>query len=238
MCEDKKIMIGLGTIINTAAIVVGGTLGILFKRVLSEKIRDTLMKANGVCVMFIGMSGALSRMMSGSYDLMTILSFALGALTGELIDIEKRIEQFGVWLRAKTKNESDTSFLDAFLTSSFTVCIGAMAVVGSIQDGISGDYSILLAKALLDFVIVMVMAASMGKGCVFSAVPVAIFQGVITILARFIQPLMTEQATLNLSLTGSILIFCVGLNLVFDKKIKVANMLPTIVFAVIFAFIL
>ena len=231
-------MIGLGTIINTAAIVVGGIIGILFKKVFSEKMQDTLMKANGVCVLFIGMAGAMKWMISGNHDMMMILSFVLGALVGELIDIEKRIEQFGAWLKVKTKSENDTGFLNAFLTASFTVCIGAMAVVGSIEDGLSGDYTTLTAKALLDFIIVMVMAASMGKGCIFSAIPVAIFQGTITILARFFQPIMTEQATMNLSLTGSILIFCVGLNLVWGKKVKVANLLPTIVFAVAFTFIL
>jgi len=231
-------MIGLGTIINTAAIIIGGVIGILFKKVFSEKMQDTVMKANGVCVLFIGMAGALKWMISGNHDLMMILSFVLGALVGELIDIEKRIEQFGAWLKVKSGSQNDTGFLNAFLTASFTVCIGAMAVVGSIEDGLTGDYTTLTAKALLDFVIIMVMAASMGKGCIFSAIPVAIFQGTITILARFIQPIMTEQATLNLSLTGSILIFCVGLNLVWGKKIKVANLLPTIVFAVAFAFIL
>jgi len=207
-------MIGLGTIINTAAIIIGGVIGILFKKVFSEKMQDTVMKANGVCVLFIGMAGALKWMISGNHDLMMILSFVLGALVGELIDIEKRIEQFGAWLKVKSGSQNDTGFLNAFLTASFTVCIGAMAVVGSIEDGLTGDYTTLTAKALLDFVIIMVMAASMGKGCIFSAIPVAIFQGTITILARFIQPIMTAQATLNLSLTGYILIFCVGLNLV------------------------
>jgi uncharacterized membrane protein YqgA involved in biofilm formation len=109
-----------------------------------------------------------------------------------------------------------------------------MAVVGAIQDGLSGDYSLLMAKSILDFIIVMIMAASIGKGCIFAAIPVALFQGTITILARFIQPLITERAMSNLSLTASMLIFCVGVNLIWDKKIKVANMLPAILFALIF----
>ena len=123
------------------------------------------------------------------------------------------------------------------MTASLTVCIGAMAVVGSIQDGISGDYSVLAAKAVLDLIIILVMTAAMGKGCIFSAIPVFLFQGTITLLSRFIEPVMTSVALSNLSLTGNILIFCVGVNLVWGKKIKVANLLPTIVIAVVWAVI-
>ena len=114
--------------------------------------------------------------------------------------------------------------------------IGAMDVVGAIQDGIYGDYSVLLAKSILDMIIVAIMAASMGKGCVFSAIPVGIFQGAITILARWIEPLMTEAALANLSLTGSMLIFCVGANMIWGKKFKPANLLPTIVVAIAWSF--
>lgn len=137
----------------------------------------------------------------------------------------------------KDRQQPGNLFVDGFVTASLTVCIGAMAVVGAIQDGIMGDYSILLAKTVLDFIIVMVMTASMGKGCIFSAIPVGLFQGFFTLLARLIEPLITDEAMANLSLTGSMLIFCVGLNLVWGKKVKVANMLPTIVFAVIWPFL-
>jgi uncharacterized membrane protein YqgA involved in biofilm formation len=112
-----------------------------------------------------------------------------------------------------------------------------MAIVGSIKDGIYGDYSILLTKSILDFIIVMIMTGSLGKGCIFSAIPVAILQGAVTALSIFIVPIMTDTALLNLSTVGSILIFCVGLNLVWGKKVRVANMLPSIIFAVAAAFI-
>ena len=112
-----------------------------------------------------------------------------------------------------------------------TVCIGAMAIVGAIQDGISGDYSTLAVKAVLDFIIIAVMTSSLGKGCVFSAIPVLLFEGVITLLARIISPVMTETAIAYLSLVGAVLIFCVGLNLVWGKKVRVANMLPAVLFA-------
>ena len=238
-------MPGLGTIINAAAIVVGGVLGMLLKNALPQRIQDTLLKAMGVCVLFIGLSGTLEQMLavqdgalSATGTMMMILSFIFGSVLGGALDLEGRIERFGVWLRKKAGSEGDSRFLSAFLNASLTVCIGAMAVVGAIQDGLFGDHSLLVTKAVLDFIIVMVMAASMGRGCAFSAIPVALFQGTITLFARFLQPVMTAQATANLSLTGSILVFCVGVNLVWGKLIKVADMLPTLIFAVAFAFIL
>jgi uncharacterized membrane protein YqgA involved in biofilm formation len=176
------------------------------------------------------------KLVSGG-TMMMIGSFAIGALIGELLNIEKHMEDFGEWLKAKTGNSGDARFVDAFVTASLTVCIGAMAVVGSIQDGISGDYSVLMAKAVLDLIIIMVMTASMGKGCIFSAIPVGLFQGSITLLAQLAEPLMTEAAMNNLSLTGSMLIFCVGVNLVWGKMIKVANLLPAIFVAVAWAFL-
>ena len=168
---------------------------------------------------------------------MFVASFAIGSLIGEWINLELRMEQFGNWLKVKTGNSREKLFVDAFVTASLTVCIGEMAVVGAIQDGISADPSTLILKAVLDMIIICVMTASMGKGCIFAAIPVGIFQGTITVLARAVQPLMTERALSNLSLTGSMLIFCVGVNLIWGKKLKVANMLPAIVIAVICAFL-
>lgn len=244
-CDIREVekMIGLGTLINVAGIVAGGIIGMLFGRFLSRRFQDTLMKSVGICVLFVGIGGAMEKMMVVSNDrlssggtMMIIGSFALGSLIGELLNIELRMEQFGEWLKAKTGNAKDASFVNGFVTTSLTICIGAMAIVGSIQDGIYGDYSTLALKAVLDLLIVVVMTASMGKGCIFAAIPVFLFQGAITLLAKLIEPLMTETALNNLSLTGSMLIFCVGVNLIFDKKIKVGNMLPAIIIAVIWAF--
>lgn len=178
-------------------------------------------------------SGSLK---SGS-TMMLIGSLAIGALAGEWVNLEKHMESFGIWLKQKTRSEGDAGFVDGFVSASLTVCIGAMAVVGAIQDGIYGDYSILAAKAAMDLIIVMVMTASMGKGCLFSAIPVAVFQGAVTMLARLVEPLMTKTALDNLSLVGSVLIFCVGLNLVWGKKVRVANMLPSVLVAGIWAFL-
>lgn len=237
-------MAGLGTIINMAGILGGGLGGLLFSSRLSKRYQDTLMSANGICVLFLGISGCLQEMftivqgeISSGKTMMMIGSFAIGGLIGEWMNIEAQMERFGGWLKMKTKNDQDTGFVDGFVTASLTVCIGAMAVVGAIQDGISGDSSILAAKAVLDLIIIFVMTAAMGKGCIFSAIPVGIFQGLITLLARLLEPAMTKAALSNLSLTGSMLIFCVGVNLIWGKKVKVANLLPAIVIAVLWAFL-
>lgn len=194
-------------------------------------------------MIFVGIGGAVQEMITVTADglqsggtMMVVISYAVGSLLGEWIDLERRMEQFGTWLKVKTGNAREKQFVDAFVTASLTVCIGAMAIVGAIQDGLSGDHSTLALKAMLDMVIICVMSASMGKGCLFAAIPVGILQGAVTLLARAIQLLMTEAALANLSLTGSILIFCVGINLLWEKKLKVANMLPSIVVAVILAF--
>lgn len=234
----------MGTIINVAAIILGGIVGRLFGRFLSERYQDTLNKVCGVSVLFIGIAGALEGMLTikdngvvSGKAMMIVVCLALGALLGELLNIEDKFERFGEWLKRKTGNAKDKMFVEGFVTASLTVCIGAMAIVGAIEDGIFGDYSILVTKAILDFIIIIVMTGSMGKGCAFSAIPVGILQGSVTLLAKFIKPIMTEAALANLSLIGSILIFCVGLNLVWGKKIRVANLLPAIVLAVILAFL-
>lgn len=237
-------MVGLGTIINTLAIILGGLGGLLFGRFLKESVQDALCKACGVSTLFLGIAGALEGMLTvegtgvvSGGAMLIIGCIALGSLIGALLNLEDGMERFGQWLKIKTGNARDTLFVDAFVTASLTVCIGAMAIVGSIQDGIKGDYSILAAKAVLDFIIIMVMTCSMGKGCIFSAIPVAIFQGSITALAGLIKPLMTDAALSNLSMIGSILIFCVGVNLMWGKKLQVANMLPAVVLAVAAAFL-
>lgn len=237
-------MMGLGTLINTAGILFGGLAGHFFGRLLKERHQNSLTAACGVSVLFIGIAGAMQGMLvlqdgavvSGQAMLVT-LCLALGTLAGEIINIEGWFERFGEWLKAKTGNARDQKFVNAFVTASLTVCIGAMAIVGAIQDGILGDYSILATKAILDFIIIMVMSCSLGKGCVFSALPVLAVEGLITVFASFLKPIFTDLAMQYLSLIGSILIFCVGLNLVWGKKIRVANMLPAVVLAVIASYL-
>ncbi len=230
----------MGTLVNTAGIVAGGLCGWGFGKVLKERHQETLTMACGVSTLFIGVAGAIKQMLlndglPGGGTMLVVACLALGALVGEIIDIERWFERFGEWLKVKTGNAKDKGFVNGFVTASLTVCIGAMAVVGSIQDGISGDWSTLGAKSVLDLIIIMVMTCSLGKGCVFSAIPVFALEGGMTLLAQALKPLMTGRAMDYLSLVGSVLIFCVGLNLVWGKKVRVANLLPALVFAVIAA---
>ncbi|MDO5444596.1 MAG: DUF554 domain-containing protein [Eubacteriales bacterium] len=239
-------MPGLGTIVNTAAIIIGGITGYFAKKLLNDRIQKILLLAMALSVLMMGINGAVSKSLqitdgavtiTGNY--MVIFSLVLGGLVGEIIDADGKMEKFGAYLKKRSGNEKDSAFISGFLNASFTVCIGAMAVMGSLMDGIFHDHSILFTKAVLDFVIIMVMTASMGKGCIFSAIPVFIFQGIITLLSSFISPVLNDAAMNNLSLVGSILIMCIGINLLFDGRfsIKVANLLPSIVFAVIAAYI-
>ena len=231
-----------GTIINTAAIIAGGICGHLFGRLLKERHQETLTMACGVGTLFLGTAGAMNYMLHhdllpGGGTMLLVVCLALGGLIGEILNIEHWFERFGEWLKARTGNAKDKQFVNGFVTASLTVCIGAMAIMGSIQDGISGDWSTLGAKSILDLVIVMVMTCSLGKGCAFSAIPVFLWEGSLTLLASVIRPILTETALSYLSLVGSVLIFCVGLNLVWGKKIRVANLLPAVLLAVAAAFL-
>lgn len=239
-------MIGLGTIINTVAIIAGGILGLFAGKLLKERFQKIITVALGLSIIAMSISDIVAKMLvvtdsgintQGTY--LVIFSLVLGAIFGELINLDYKLEIFGEWLKKKSGSAKDAYFVDGFVSASMTVCIGAMAVMGSIKDGIQGDYSILLAKSILDFIIIAIMAASKGKGCIFSAIPVALFQGSVTLLARLIAPVMNEAAMNSLSLVGSILIMCIGINLLADGKyrIKVSNLLPAIVFAVIGSYI-
>ena len=231
-------MPGMGTLINVIGILAGGMLGMWFGKRFSSRMQETLNRACGISVLFIGMAGALEEMMKNDgRSMFIVICIVLGGLIGELIDIEGWLERFGKWLKIKSRNAKDPMFVEGFVTASLTVCIGAMAVVGAIEDGIHGDFSILATKAVLDLVLVMIMSGYMGIGCVFSALPVAVFEGLMTIFAMLMKSVMITSALSDLSLIGSILIFCVGVNLVWDKRVRVANLLPSLILAVICAFV-
>ena len=237
-------MIGLGTLINSGSIVAGGLIGQLAGRLFKTEQQEALNKACGVSVLFIAMAGAMEGMLkvdgseiSSGRSMLVVLCLALGTMIGELIGIENGFERFGEWLKKKTGNGGDGSFVNAFVTASLTVSIGAMAIVGAIQDGLLGDYSTLAVKSVLDFIIVAVMTSSLGKGAIFSAIPVFVFEGAMTLLAKLVSPIMTPTAVAYLSLIGSTLIFCIGINLVWGKKLKVANMLPAVLLAILAAYL-
>ena len=234
-------MSGLGTIINALAIIAGGDIGICCKKLIKESYQETITKAAGFSVLFLGMGGTFARMLVVAGDgpaldttgsMTIVLSMVIGAVIGEMIDLDHQFERFGEWLRHKTGSDGDSQFINGFVTASLTVSIGAMGIMGAIQDGIYGDHTTLVAKAILDFVIVLIMASSMGKGCIFSFIPVAVWQGMITALAVVLSGYMTEPVLNSLSMVGNILIACVGVNLLWPKTIKVANLLPALIVAV------
>ncbi len=237
-------MTGLGTVVNCAAVIVGALIGMLFKKALKERFCELITQSMGLAVIFIGAAGGVGRIIelnkteNGTVQIvMMVLAFTLGSFFGELINIQHLTERFASWLKVKTKSENDNGFVSGFVSASLTICVGAMAVIGPIQDALSHDYSTLFTKAVLDLVIIMVMASAMGKGTAFSVIPLAAIQGSITLIAKLVEPYLTQSAVTNISFVGSMMIFCVGVNLMFDKKIRVANMLPTIIFSVAFSFI-
>ena len=239
-----KIMIGLGTAANVAAIVAGGFAGMIFGARLSDRMRESVTLACGLSVVFMSIASAMAQMLkinNGALEsgktMLIVACLAAGTLVGEFIDLNGKIERFGEWLKIKSGNAGERRFVEAFVMASMTVCVGAMAVVGSLEDGMYGNHSILFAKAVLDCIIILVMTASMGKGCIFSAIPVGVFQGSVTVLAVFLKGMVSDAAMANLSLVGNLLIFCIGVNLVWSMKIRVANMLPALLFAVAAAYI-
>lgn len=233
-------MKGLGTIVNVLLVVVGGSIGTIFGGRIPVRFRQTMNAAVALAVMFIGIGGTLQHMLVFSDGelqttgtMMMVISMVVGSVIGELLNLERFIERFGSWLKRKTGSAKDPQFVDAFVSASITLCVGAMAVIGSIQDGIYGDHSILFAKAVMDMITVMVMAATMGRGCTFSAIPIALVQGAMTLLAAVLSPMISYSVLNNLSYVGSILIFCIGINLMFDRHIRVANLLPALAVAVL-----
>ena len=237
-------MIGLGTIVNTLAIIAGGILGIILKSGISEKLQSMLTKAVGVAVIFVGISGTLEYMLvlengrlATNGTMLLIISLILGGLAGEIIDIEKRLEGIGEWIKARFKRENDSGFVEGFVASSVIICVGAMAIVGSVQDGLMGDSSVLFAKSALDFVILIVNGAVFGVGAIFSAVPLFLYQGAITLCAYLGSAMISDALMANLSMVGSAIIFCIGVNQVFGKKINVGNMLPALLVPVIYSII-
>ena len=239
-------MIGLGTIANTAAIVIGGIIGLFCGKRLTERYQKTIVSGMAMCVMFVGISGTLQEMLRADSDgrlvahggLMLVVSIAVGAVFGEWINIEALLERFAIWLRRVSHNENDGSFVNAFVTSSLTVCVGAMAIVGSIEDGLRGNANILYLKAVMDGVITIVFVTTLGRGAIFSALPILLYQGGITLASRYLAPVFTPSAMSNLSYVGNLLIFCVGWDLIHtDRRIRVANLLPSLVVAIAWAFV-
>lgn len=234
-------MKGIGTIVNVLAVLAGGGIGLFLKGGMKQRYQDTMMQALGLATMFVGMVGALQGMLviedgfvGSQGTLLMVLSLTGGGIAGEFLNIEKRLEQFGEWLKRKVHAEQNMRFVEAFVTTSLVICVGAMAVVGSLEDGLNGNPNTLIIKSALDFAIVIVFASTLGSGSLFSAIPIAIWEGGITAAAVFIAPFLSDVLITDLSAVGSVLIFGVGVNLLFQKGIKVGNLLPALAGPVIY----
>ncbi|AKN29795.1 membrane protein [Clostridium carboxidivorans P7] len=222
-----------GTIVNFLAIIVGSIIGMVLKRGISEKISTTIIQGLSLCTVFIGISGAIK----GSNFILIIISVALGALIGELVDIDKKIEGLGNTIENKFKGKG-SNISQGFVTSSLLFCVGSMAIVGALEGGLSGNYKILFAKSILDGTVSIIFASSLGLGVLLSSFSVLIYQGSITIAASLLKPLLTQSVITDMTAVGSILIMGLGFNMLNMTKIKVANLLPAVFIPIIYQIIM
>ena len=216
----------IGTLINCFAIILGSALGLLLRRGMKENISKTVMQGIGLSVILIGLMGAVKT----QNTLLVILSMVIGGVAGALIDIDKRMNRLGAWAQKKLTRGDDESntFAKGFVTASLVYCVGAMAVVGALDSGIRGDHSTLIAKAALDGVTAVVFSSSLGIGVMLSAVPILIYQGSIALLGNAVAPLLSDVVVTEMSAVGGLLIMAIGVNMLLDTDIKVANLLPAI----------
>lgn len=231
---------GIGTIVNAIAVIAGGAIGILLKKGFNKRIQDILMQGLGLATIFIGLAGALSGLLSveggnikSQGTMLLIASLVIGSFLGEIINIEQHLENFGGFLKRKVGVQGDNSFVDGFVNTSLVICIGAMGVIGAFQDGLSHDPTMLFTKAILDFVIVMIFASTLGIGTIFSSIPLFLYQGILTLLAGILSPLMNDLLIGQISYVGSVLIFGIGVNLAFGKRLRIGNMIPALLIPVL-----
>lgn len=232
----------VGSIVNALSIAAGTCIGMLLTFLagrfssllpansasLGERLQTIVMQGASLCVMYLGISGSLS----GQNSLLVILSMVIGAIIGELLDLDKRIRQLGDWVQKKTErlvtSSGPASISEGFVTASLLFCVGAMAIVGALNDGLTGDHSILFAKSLLDGVIAIVFGASLGLGVAFSGVAVFLYQGIIALLASFLAPFLGEVVIAEMTCVGSLVIVALSLNMLNLTKIKIMNLVPAI----------
>lgn len=222
----------LGVLVNTITVLIGGTIGTLFKKGIPEKITNALMVGLGLCVIYIGVSGALE----GKNTLVLILSIVFGAIVGTIIDIDALINRFGKLVENKfnRKNSGKVSIAQGIVTATLLFCVGSMTVVGSLNAGLRGDNEMLYTKAMLDAVSSLVLASTLGVGVIFSSVCVFVIQGGLVLLSGLLGGFLTDAAINEMTCAGSVIIIAIGLNLTGISNFKVANYIPAIIFAPIF----
>lgn len=219
----------LGTIVNVATILIGTLLGIIIKSGIKESYKETIMNGISLSVILIGIMGGI-----GSNNIILVIgSLVIGSIIGESLDIDKKLDHLGLNMERRF-GKGDSNFSKGFVTASLVYVIGAMAIVGPLEAGLSGNYETLFAKSALDGISAILFASTLGIGVAFSAIPVFIYQGSITLLANLIKDLLTPDAINEMSAVGGLLILAIGINLLGIKKIKVANMLPAIFIPLIY----
>jgi uncharacterized membrane protein YqgA involved in biofilm formation len=215
-------MIILGALVNGIAVLIGSTIGLFLKKGLPDSIKNSLMQGLGLCVLFIGISGLLV----GKNITVTIVSITIGIILGEIIDIDKRLNSLGDKLQSIFSNSSSGSnFAEGFVSCTLIICVGAMAIVGSIQSGLTGNNETLFAKSLIDAVVVLVMSSTLGVGVCFSGFVVFAYEALLTLMASFVSPFLTTSVINEMTAVGSLLIIGIALNMMEITKIKVANFL-------------
>lgn len=215
----------LGTIVNTIAVLAGGCIGLFLKKGLPQRLADNLMKALGLCTLFIGITGVIS----GKRALLVILSMVIGTLIGEGIDLDKRINTLGRFIENKCKcGAGRTTIAEGFVSASLLFCVGAMTIVGALQSGLTGNHIMLFTKSLLDFVAAMIFASTLGIGVLFAAAFVLVYQGAITLLAQWVAPYLNDSVVNEMTVIGSLIIIALGINMLGLAKLKVINFVPAI----------
>jgi len=216
----------IGTLINCAAIILGSAVGLLLRKGMKKKIADTVMQGVGLCVLLIGLSGALET----QNTLLVIISMVVGGVVGAWIDIDDKMNRLGAFAQRKLTRDGyeNNTFAKGFVTASLIFCVGAMAVVGSLESGIQGDHSTLIAKSMLDGITSMILASTLGIGVMLSAVPILLYQGGIALLGTVIAPFLSTEVITEMSAVGGLLITGIGINMTLEKDLKVANLLPAI----------
>ena len=221
----------LGTVVNAAAILIGGAIGLLLRNGLPDRISDAVMSGVALTVLYVGVSGSLE----GEKTLVAILSIVVGGAIGTWVNIDKGLNKLGTFAQKKLSgNQEGSTFAEGFINASLVFCVGAMAVVGSLQSGLTGNHEVLFAKALLDGISSAVYAAALGSGVLLSALPVFLYQGAITLLAGLLSPVLSEDVVAEMTCVGSLLIIGIGLNMLKVTKLKLANYLPAIFLPILF----
>ncbi|MDO5445204.1 MAG: DUF554 domain-containing protein [Eubacteriales bacterium] len=217
----------LGVIVNTVAVIIGSTIGLLCKKGIPEKISGAIMKGIALCTLYIGISGSLK----GENTIVVILSIVLGAAAGTALDIDGFLNRIGDSLENKMSHDGGNSGIArGFVTASLLFCVGSMTIVGSLTAGLSGDNEMLFTKSVLDFISSIMLSVSLGIGVLFSAVFVFVFQGGLALLAGVLAPVLSTAAINEIICAGSLMIIGLGLNLLGITKLKVADYLPALVF--------